>query len=146
MKVIGRSERVDIPSLGLAQVPAKIDTGAYSSSIDCSSVNLTEQDGRSVLEYVVLRPGREGYTGQAVATEDFEMTEVKNSNGVERRYVVFLDLGLEGQTHRCRITLANRSQLRYPVLIGRKFLRETGYLVDVTKGTGLAGDEEERLL
>lgn len=146
MKVIGRAERVDIPELGLKNLPAKIDTGAYSSSIDCSMSRVVPRDGKEALEYVVMRPGREGYSGEVVVTDDFETTEVRSSNGVEKRYVVFLGLSLNGETHRCRLTLANRAALRYPLLIGRTFLKEAGYLVDVSQGLGLPGDEEERML
>jgi hypothetical protein len=146
MNTIGRAEKIDIPVLALAQMPAKIDTGAFSSSIDCSEARVVERDSRQILEFIVLRPGREGYTGDWQSTEQFDVTEVRNSNGTEQRYVIFIEIALGGKRHSCRLTLANRHHLRYPVLIGRQFLREAQYIVDVSQGNGLAGDEEERLL
>ncbi len=139
---IGRASRVDIPGYGCRQLPAKVDTGAYSSSIDHEWAEV--RDG--ALHFVLLRPGVDGYTGTELVTRDFETTEVKNANGVQERYVVFPEVIVEGNAQRCRLTLADRSKLRYPVLIGRRFLREGNYIVDVTVGQGLPGDEEDREL
>ena len=143
-RVIGRSERIDLIDFNLNNLPAKIDTGAYSSSIDHSQAKLVERDGRQVLEFILLRPERPGYTGELLTTEQFEMTEVKNSNGCETRFVIFADIKVGDFVKKCRLTLANRADLRYPVLIGRRFLREANMLVDVNKGQGLPDDEEER--
>lgn len=143
-RVIGRSERIDLVDFNLNNLPAKIDTGAYSSSIDHSQAKLVEHDGRQVLEFILLRPERPGYTGELLTTEQFEMTEVKNSNGCETRFVIFADIKVGDFVKKCRLTLANRADLRYPVLIGRRFLREANMLVDVNKGQGLPDDEEER--
>lgn len=142
--VIGRSERIDLVDFNLNNLPAKIDTGAYSSSIDHSQAKLVERDGRQVLKFILLRPERPGYTGELLTTEQFEMTEVKNSNGCETRFVIFADIKVGDFVKKCRLTLANRAHLRYPVLIGRRFLREANMLVDVNKGQGLPDDEEER--
>lgn len=143
-RVIGRSERIDLVDFNLNNLPAKIDTGAYSSSIDHSQAKLVERDGRQVLEFILLRPERPGYIGELITTEQFEMTEVKNSNGCETRFVIFADIKVGDFVKKCRLTLANRADLRYPVLIGRRFLREANMLVDVNKGQGLPDDEEER--
>ena len=144
MKVLGRAERVSLPEFGLVNLPAKVDTGAYSSSIDCEKVELLQQGSEQTLSFVLLRPGRDGYTGQAVTTKDFDVTEVTNANGVQKRFVIFADMIINEETVKCRFTLTDRSKLRYPVLIGRRFIREAAYVVDVTVGEGLPDDEEER--
>ncbi|MDO4870638.1 MAG: RimK/LysX family protein [Candidatus Saccharibacteria bacterium] len=143
-QIIGRAERVDLIDYNLQNLPAKIDTGAYSSSIDHSLAEVIEEDGQQKLQFILLRPGRVGYTGQKNITDNFEVTEVKNSNGSEKRYVIFSRIKINGFVKKCRLTLADRGQLRYPVLIGRRFLREANVLVDVNKGQGLPDDEEER--
>lgn len=146
MKVLGRAERIDLPEFGLTDLPAKVDTGAYSSSIDCEKVELLQQGSEQTLSFVLLRPGRNGYTGNPVTTDNFDVTEVTNANGVQKRFVIFTDMVINGETVNCRFTLTDRSKLRYPVLIGRRFIREAGYIVDVTVGEGLPDDEEERSL
>lgn len=143
-KVLGRAEHIDLPDLGLHNVPAKVDTGAYSSSLDCSHVEVVQHDGRQQLAFVLLRPGREGYSGKTQYSADFTVTNVTNANGSQDRYVLFADMIIHGQRARCRFTLTDRSALRYPALIGRRFIREAGYVVDVSQGQGLPDDEEER--
>lgn len=51
-KVLGRAERVDFADYGLHDIPAKVDTGAYSSSIDCSKVELRNGE----LEFILFSP------------------------------------------------------------------------------------------
>jgi len=144
--ILGRAERVDIPEFGLSNLPAKVDTGAYSSSIDCQKVELVQKDGKDMLQFVLLSPGREGYSGKLVATTNFDRTQVTNSNGQQDRFVIFTDMAINNEHFTCRFTLTDRSKLRYPVLIGRKFIREATYLVDVSQGHGLPNDEEDRNL
>lgn len=144
MKVLGRAERVHFAAYRQYDLPAKVDTGAYSSSIDFSLADVVTRDGQKGLEFVLLHPGKPGYTGRTEFTTDFEVTEVKNANGVQNRYVIFPDMTLNGEVRRTRLTLADRSVLRYPVLIGRRFIREAASVVDVTLGKGLPDDEEER--
>lgn len=146
MRVLGRAERVDLPDYDLLDLPAKVDTGAYSSSIDHSYAQETHLDGVPALAFILLREGVKGYTGQKLVTTEFETTEVHNANGVQKRYVIFPNMTVEGEVRRARLTLADRSRLRYPVLIGRRFIREAEYLVDVSLGKGLPDDEEERKL
>ncbi len=116
-KVLGRAERVDFADYGLHDIPAKVDTGAYSSSIDCSKVELRNGE----LEFILFHPSVKGYTGELHHTQEFDTTEVKNANGVQLRYVIFPLMAINSETRRCRLTLADRSKLRYPVLIGRRF-------------------------
>ncbi len=142
--ILGRAEKIDMPAFNLHGLRAKIDTGAYTSSLDCESAVEIEKDGKKVLEFVPLRPGRPGYTGEKITLSDYTFTEVKNANGVQHRYIVFADIVINNEHQRARISLSDRSKLRYPVLIGRKLIAQGNYMVDVTLGQGFPDDEEER--
>ncbi|MEO5499790.1 MAG: RimK/LysX family protein, partial [Candidatus Saccharimonadales bacterium] len=48
-----------------------------------------------------------------------------------KRFIIETDLKVQGETYRIKIGLADRSDMRKPVLIGRRFLREHNILVDV---------------
>ena len=146
MNIIGRSALVDISQLNLNQLPAKVDTGAYSSSIDHSLAQVVTIDGLEQLEFILFHPGSKWYTGHKLTTAEFEITEVKNANGVQKRYVIFPDIQIGKHLLKSRLTLANRDHLRYPILIGRKFLNQGDYLVDVKVNCDWPGDEEERNL
>ncbi len=52
MQILGRSDRVDLPGLGLENIHAKIDTGAYTSSLHCSSAKVVNGQ----LEFVLNDP------------------------------------------------------------------------------------------
>ena len=58
--IIGRKDRADLPRFGLAGVQVKIDSGAYTSTIQCTKVE--EADGR--LEVVFLDKKDESFTGE----------------------------------------------------------------------------------
>lgn len=135
--VIGRAERVDFPTAGIFNVPAKIDTGAYRTSVWATDIH--EHDGE--LKFKLLGPASEFYSGQECSVKNFEIVDVENSFGQkEKRYSVMLTIQVGHKKMRTNITLANRSKKIYPVLIGRKFLRGR-YLVDVSEGEPIEDEE-----
>ena len=80
------------------------------------------------LEFTPLLQGR-----NKVRTEQFHIKSVKSSNGaVSMRYVIDTEVEIRGQILPITITLSDRSSMRYPIIIGRKFLRTHGFLIDVS--------------
>jgi hypothetical protein len=141
LDIIGRAEKIDLVDLGLQSVPAKVDTGADSSSIWVSSVT-EKTDG---LHCVFFGPGSEFYTGDIITIQkDYSITRVANSFGhKELRYKIKLRVRVGGRLVRATFTLADRSVKTYPILLGRRLL--TGkFLVDVSIGTTLAEVEREK--
>ena len=47
--LIGRREFISFPLLGIDSIEAKIDTGAYTSSIHCDSIEVKQVDGKLIL-------------------------------------------------------------------------------------------------
>lgn len=135
--VIGRAERVDFPSAGVFNVPAKIDTGAYRTSVWASDIR--EEDG--LLKFKLMGPESEFYSGHDCHVAKYEIVDVENSFGQkEKRYSIMFTVKVGHKTIRTNITLADRSKKTYPVLIGRKFLRGR-YLVDVSEGDPIEDEE-----
>ena len=64
--IIGRKDKADLPSLHLHNVAVKIDSGAYSCSIHCESVEEVEVNGKFVLEVVFLDKEHPKYTSCSV--------------------------------------------------------------------------------
>jgi hypothetical protein len=130
--VIGRLDRIDLPVFDLYDVPAKIDTGAYTSSLHCSDIQLIEENGIKYISFFILdntHPERvDPYT-----TSDFEIKYIKSSSGhVELRYVIEIKVIIFNKKIRSKFSLTNRGEMKYPILIGRKLLRKR-FVVDVTK-------------
>lgn len=142
LTVIGRAEKITLPDLGARNVPAKIDTGADSSSV---WAHVTRIEGDS-LKVVFFAPGAPFYDGREhiFAPGEFEITRVASSFGHrELRYKVKLRIRIKGRSINGTFTLSDRSQKLYPVLIGRALLAHK-FLVDVSAGRPLHKQETER--
>lgn len=138
--IIGRAERIQLLDYGGQSIPAKVDTGADTSSIWASEVN--EQNG--VLEFVLFAKSSHYYTGQRIVIDagNFHRRKIMNSFGhTEIRYVIKLRVGILGRRFKASFTLANRGDNIYPVLIGRRILKH-GFLVDVNRGEPLLAEEQ----
>lgn len=139
---IGRAEKVQLPDHGDHLIPAKIDTGADSSSIWASEIS---QEAGS-LKFVLFARGSKYYTGKVitVAAEDYRITRVASSFGQrELRYVVKLRMRVLNRTFRATFTLADRSTKTYPILLGRRLLKNK-FIVDVAKGNPLLAEERAK--
>lgn len=135
--VIGRVERIDFIDADIQGLPAKVDTGAYRSSIWATGIS--EKNG--VLCFTLLGPSSPYYTGIVVETTEYRKVQVENSFGHrQERYSVFLKVRLAGRVFRSNFTLANRHAKTYPALIGRKMLRNR-FIVDVSQGSPLKDEE-----
>lgn len=127
--VIGSSTTIDFPKFGIKKVPAKVDTGADSSSIWAS--NIREYNGK--LSFTLFGLGSPFYTGEVINTRDYHIRSVKNSFGhAESRYQVRLPATIEERSINMRFNLANRGENTYPILIGRRTLHGR-FMVDVSK-------------
>jgi hypothetical protein len=129
MQVLGRSDRVDLPGLGLENIHAKIDTGAYNCSLHCTSNEVVN----GVLEFVLLDDEHPEFTGHKYYFNKFAQREIRNSFGeAELRYVIKTKIKIFDRLIRAEFSLSNRGNLKFPVLLGRKILRDR-FLIDVTK-------------
>lgn len=140
--IIGRAERIDIVTLGLSKVPAKIDTGADASAIWVSSAYVEGTD----LVCVFFGQGSPFYTGQPVRFPkgEYSLTRVSSSFGhKEVRYRVKLSIRIGGKRVSATFSLSNRDTRTYPVLIGRRLLHGK-FLVDVSAGSPLVSQERAK--
>tara|TARA_R110002049_G_scaffold37208_1_gene117527 strand:+ start:87541 stop:87987 length:447 start_codon:yes stop_codon:yes gene_type:complete len=126
-KTIGRIDKVDFPSLDLFEIDVKIDTGAYTSSIHCHK--FYEEDG--VLKCLFYDKGHPNYNDKKIIFKNFTTTKVKSSNGmVQHRYKVKTSVIVFNKKYSINLTLNDRDDMKYPILIGRKFLLKK-FMVDV---------------
>ncbi len=103
-----------------------MDTGAYTSSIHCKDIE--EVDG--VLCAIFLDESHPQFHGQKIEFTDYEITTVRSSNGIkDQRYEVQSNIRLFDKLYKISLTLNNRQEMRFPVLLGRKFLSKK-FIVD----------------
>ena len=130
MTIIGSTEYVEVA--GIKDIPAKIDTGADTSSIWASDIEM-EKDG--TLVFSLFNQKSPFYTGERLRTTEYKARVVRSSHGDEQiRYRVKLPLKVNGKTLETTFTLSNRSHNNFPILIGRHTL-EGNFLVDVLKSS-----------
>lgn len=134
-RVIGRTDKVDLPELGLEEVQAKIDTGAYTSAIHCSKIHIElDKDGQDLLVYTISgsRLGK-GMRARKFTTGNFKLKKIRSSNGqVQQRYIVKTKLRLFNKIYNTEFSLSDRSHMKNPILLGRKLLNGR-FLVDVAE-------------
>lgn len=133
MKILGRKEKITLPELGLKWVGAKLDTGAYTSSLHAEEIREELLEGKQVLSCKILLPGHKKFTGTILYFDLYKKKTVKNSFGqAESRYVIETKIRIAGETFRAEFTLTDRSSMKNSILLGRKILRGR-FLVDVSK-------------
>ena len=126
-QIIGRTDIVNFPDLNLYNVNVKIDTGAYTSAIHCAQI--IEED--KVLKCIFHEKDHPNYNKKPLIFSNYSTTGVKSSNGFkENRYKIKSNIELFGKTYKINLTLSTRDDMRFPVLIGRQFLKRK-FLVDV---------------
>ncbi|MBF0278780.1 MAG: ATP-dependent zinc protease [SAR324 cluster bacterium] len=131
--LIGSWEKVDFPQLELFRLNAKIDTGAYTSSIHCSSIKKTVFLGIPYVFFRTLDPSHPQYREKLLKMPIFKESKVKNSSGkVENRIFIKTPVRLAGEMFDIRLSLTNRIEMQAPVLIGRRAL-EGRFLVDPSR-------------
>ncbi|MDB5179651.1 MAG: hypothetical protein JWN12_283 [Candidatus Saccharibacteria bacterium] len=139
-KIIGCLEYVSFPDLGLDNILAKVDTGAFSGAIHCTDIKVFRRgkDRRRILKYKPL-----GKTKLAQETDEFDETYVRSATGHRvKRFVITTTIVYDGQSYKIKIGLSDRSDMRREALIGRRFLRENGIIVDVRKNSELDDEGE----
>ncbi len=126
-KVIGRIDKADFPTLDLFDIDIKIDTGAYTSSIHCHKVIVIADE----LICIFYDEDHPHYNGKEIKFKEYSTAKVKSSNGVvQKRYKVKTTIILFQKKYSITLTLSTRDDMKYPILIGRKFLTKK-FIVDV---------------
>lgn len=133
MKIVGRADKADFPELSLKNINVKIDTGAYTSSIHSHDIKELTIDGEKYIVFQILDPSHPKYRDEEYKTKHFIKKSIKNSFGnSEQRFIIETTIVLFGEEYPINLSLSERSDMKYPILIGRKFLNGR-FTVDTSK-------------
>ena len=128
---IGRREQVWLEDIQLA-LPARVDTGAETASLDARNIVLFERNGRRWVRFEILHPD----TGEVLSLERklTRIASISQSNTSEpvRRPVIKLSISIGEIKQSAEFTLSDRSHLDYQMLVGRNILKDV-MVVDVSK-------------
>ena len=104
---------------------AKLDTGAKTSALHAERIETFEKNGESWIRFHLPFGERDGFPdGIDIERPLHRQTRIKENNtgGTEERYEIQLDICISGKTYNAEVTLSERSNFNYPLLIGREAL------------------------
>lgn len=117
---IGWREEVALPELHIARLRAKIDTGARTSALHAEAVERFERGGRPWVRFTVPQATTAGRIEAPVADE----REIRNTSGrPERRIVIRTPLILGRRHWLIEVSLADRTEMAYDLILGRTAIR-----------------------
>lgn len=133
MRLIGRREFATLPMFDMVSIEAKVDTGAYTSSLHCDAISVSEEQSGPVLYLTVSQMTNGLESTKRLRFEKFTQKKIKNSFGeMEERYVIRTLIHIGHKKIWSSFSLSNRDSMRYPLLIGRRLLKRK-FLVDVNQ-------------
>ena len=130
LTTIGRHVRVSFPDLGFSHVDAKVDTGAFRTVLHCERCEEIETADGKMLEADFKLEGSEV---KRFYFSNYFSKEFKSSFGEkEKRFCVQTTIKIGKKKINSSVSLTDRSDMKFQVLIGRKTLLRR-FLVDVSK-------------
>ncbi|UFS63685.1 RimK/LysX family protein [Sulfurimonas sp. HSL-3221] len=123
-QVIGKVEKVFVEPGGFV-LDGRIDTGANTTSIGAEELQIINEDGQDWALFNV--------NGKPIRAKVVRFVKIKQHGAPsQRRAVVMLKLTLSDVTQAVEVTLTDRSNFKYKILIGVNFLHDH-FIVDVSR-------------
>ena len=128
VQVYGWMERIVIDGMAKSVV-AKLDTGAFTSSIHAEEKELFERDGKKWVRFIVTEPRKKDSPRVRLEAPLVRIARIKNPGAEsEVREVVRLAFKVGERKLRGEFTLNDRENMLSAVLIGRTTIKELGWI------------------
>lgn len=142
LPVIGWREWVGLPELGIKTIKAKVDTGARSSSLHAFDLEEFDRDGDKWVRFKIHPVQRKNKKVIETEAKVLEYRSVRSSSGkAAMRPVIVTNISLFNVTLSVELTLANRDEMGFRMLLGREAFRRR-FLVDA--GNSYYGGKPKR--
>lgn len=130
--VLGRTEWIWIESVNQV-FRARVDSGATTSSLSARDIVEFERDGENWVRFNMV-PDDDTDDSYEVEAKRVRVAKIRQSSTdeLDRRPVVSMTVRIGDFTEDAEFTLTDRTQMTYPILLGRGFLRDVA-LIDVAK-------------
>ncbi len=117
---IGWREWIALPELGISALKAKVDTGARTSALHAFSLESFEEGGRKQVSFGI-HPLQQHSDKQIFCVADIiDERWVSDSGGhSEQRFVIRTLIKMGGMEWPIELTLTNRDNMRFRMLLGR---------------------------
>jgi hypothetical protein len=133
LPVIGWREWIKLPDLGIEKIKVKVDTGARTSSLHADSIQPFKKGNEEWVRFTVNPYQRNSRVSINIESKVLEYRQIRSSNGkTSNRPVIVTNVLLYGILWPVEITLADRDQMGFRMLLGRQAIKGR-FLVDVEK-------------
>lgn len=133
MLVIGWREWVSLPLFCKTKIKVKIDTGARTSCLHAFNVQEIRKGRKKFIRFDIHPLQKSKRLSKTVTAELIEYRSIKSSNGqTSIRPVVETDLVIGNKSIKIELTLTDRDQMGFRMLLGREALRKN-FLIDPSK-------------
>ncbi|WP_086984514.1 ATP-dependent zinc protease family protein [Vibrio aphrogenes] len=132
MVTLGSLEKVDI-DIVKTSFTARVDTGATTSSINAIDLQEFERNGKKWVKFHIAdnRAPEDRLWIEAPIIKHVKIRQ-SSTNALDRRPVVEIWIKIGSIHEKAQFTLADRTQMDYPILLGREFIQDVAY-VDVSR-------------
>lgn len=131
--VLGEIEHVEIKALD-QMFDARVDTGAATSSLNAIDISEFERNGKQWVRFHLSDGESKPDDSNWIESPIVRYVRIRQSTNeeTERRAVVQLWVKIGSISEKTEFTLADRSQMSHPILLGREFIRDIA-VVDVSR-------------
>ncbi|MEL6956415.1 MAG: 30S ribosomal protein S6--L-glutamate ligase [Pseudomonadota bacterium] len=117
---LGWEEWLALPGLGLPAIKAKVDTGARTSALHASVIEPFGPPERPQVRFLIQPDPNDPSLEVTCSAPVVDRRNVTSSNGeTELRYVISARLEMGGREWDVEVTLTNRENMSYRMLLGR---------------------------
>ena len=131
--LIGSLESCGLPDLGISDLKIRVDTGAKTSSLHVDNIKEFIEKGKPWIQFDIHPDFHNVETIKHCRAPVADIRKIKSSNAeTEQRYVIRTHLELGDQTWEIELTLTDRSDMSYLMLLGREAMGSR-VLIDPSK-------------
>ncbi|MDR3477830.1 MAG: RimK/LysX family protein [Gammaproteobacteria bacterium] len=112
---------------------AKLDSGADTSSLNAQHIRISKRSGQDWVEFDVLDKNTVHHLSYIVLKKvsiKNRSGEITNTAQAASRPLIAMDVCLGGRIEKIKVNLVDRSQFKYPFLLGREALAQYDVLID----------------
>ena len=132
LMMLGWIEHIDFPDLKLHHVRSKIDTGARTSAFHATETKTFYHNDDLWVRFRCQLD--EKAPSLSFEQPVYDIRQIKNTGGVaEERVVIRTNMRIAGRTWPISVSLTDRSNMRFPTIIGRSALKSQNISIHTRK-------------